>query len=45
MSAGKAQTKDPSVSDVDALGAVMDAEGHFHLTDAPIDISKYRFED
>jgi len=45
MSAGKAQTQDPSVSDVDALGAVMDAEGHFHLTDAPIDISKYRFED
>ena len=45
MSAGKAQTKAPSVSDVDALGAVMDAEGHFHLTDAPIDISKYRFED
>jgi TRAP-type C4-dicarboxylate transport system permease small subunit len=24
---------------------VMDAEGHFHITDAPIDISKYRFED
>ncbi len=24
---------------------LLDAEGHFHATDAPIDISKYRFED
>jgi TRAP-type transport system small permease protein len=24
---------------------VMDEEGHFHVTDAPIDLSQYRFED
>jgi TRAP-type C4-dicarboxylate transport system permease small subunit len=30
---------------VDAIGEVMDAEGHFHVTDAPIDLSQYRFED
>ena len=24
---------------------VLDADGHFHATDAPIDISQYRFED
>ncbi|MDH4182423.1 MAG: TRAP transporter small permease [Betaproteobacteria bacterium] len=24
---------------------VLDAEGHFHATDAPIDVSQYRFED
>lgn len=24
---------------------VLDAEGHFHATDAPVDISDYRFED
>ena len=32
-------------SEVDSLGPVMDAEGHFHVTDAPIDLSKYGFED
>ncbi len=45
MTAGKAKTRDEAQSDVDALGEVMDAEGHFHLTDAPIDITRYRFED
>lgn len=31
----------------DPLGgeAVLDAEGHFHATDAPIDLSTYRWED
>jgi TRAP-type C4-dicarboxylate transport system permease small subunit len=45
MSAGKASAGDDVPAGVDALGEVMDAEGHFHLTDAPIDISKYRFEE
>lgn len=45
MSAGKAGLGDDAPSGIDALGEVMDAEGHFHLTDAPIDISKYRFEE
>lgn len=26
-------------------GQLLDAEGHFHATDAPVDISHYRFED
>ncbi|MET0209400.1 MAG: TRAP transporter small permease [Burkholderiaceae bacterium] len=26
-------------------GAVLDADGHFHATDAPIDLSEYLFED
>jgi len=30
---------------VDAEAPVLDEEGHFHATDAPIDISGYRFED
>lgn len=45
MSAGSSSTRDDAPSAVDALGEVIDAEGHFHLTDAPIDLSKYRFED
>ncbi len=28
-----------------ASGAVLDEEGHFHATDAPIDLSEYLFED
>lgn len=28
-----------------ASGAVLDDEGHFHATDAPIDLSEYLFED
>lgn len=28
-----------------ATGSVMDADGHFHATDAPIDLSEYLFED
>ncbi len=45
MSTGNAGTRADAPSTVDELGEVMDAEGHFHLTDAPIDISRYRFED
>ena len=45
MNAGNASSRDDAPSAVDALGEVMDAEGHFHLTDAPIDLSRYRFED
>ena len=40
-----AQGRNDGVSEVDSLGPVMDAEGHFHVTDAPIDLSGYRFED
>jgi len=32
-------------SALDAVGEVLDAEGHFHVTDAPIDLGRYRFED
>ena len=42
-SAGQGREAAPSA--VDALGAVMDDEGHFHVTDAPIDLSRYRLED
>jgi TRAP-type C4-dicarboxylate transport system permease small subunit len=45
MGAESGRTAGGVTSEVDALGPVMDAEGHFHVTDAPIDISKYRFED
>ncbi len=46
MSAGKSDSRDgPTPSEIDAMGPVMDEEGHFHVTDAPIDISHYRFED
>lgn len=45
MDPGKNQVGDDSPSAVDGLGEVMDADGHFHLTDAPIDLSIYRFED
>ena len=31
--------------EADDDAAVLDAEGHFHATDAPIDLSGYRFED
>jgi TRAP-type C4-dicarboxylate transport system permease small subunit len=34
-----------STSAVDALAPVMGDDGHFHVTDAPIDLSQYRFED
>jgi len=40
-----ADRRDETTSEVDALGPVMDAQGHFHITDAPIDLSKYCFED
>ena len=43
MSAGSGSPAD--TPDIDALGEVMDDEGHFHITDAPIDLSQYRFED
>ena len=39
------QGREAAPSAVDALGAVMDDEGHFHVTDAPIDLSRYRLED
>ncbi len=45
MGTDSERTGGEASSEVDALGPVMDAEGHFHITDAPIDISKYRFED
>jgi len=45
MSAQGEHRPDETPSEVDLLGPVMDAEGHFHVTDAPIDLSKYRFED
>ena len=45
MSRPQADRNGEAPSEVDSLGPVMDAEGHFHITDAPIDISKYRFED
>jgi len=45
MGTDSGRTGSEGPSEVDTLGPVMDAEGHFHVTDAPIDISKYRFED
>ncbi len=45
MGADSGRTKGGASSEVDALGPVMDAEGHFHVTDAPIDLSIYRSED
>jgi TRAP-type transport system small permease protein len=45
MGTGSAKTRGGAPSEVDALGPVMDADGHFHVTDAPIDLSQYRFED
>jgi TRAP-type C4-dicarboxylate transport system permease small subunit len=45
MSGERAATRDGSPSAVDALGPVLDAEGHFHAADAPIDLSQYRFEE
>ena len=45
MSAQGEHRPDEKPSEVDSLGPVMDAEGHFHVTDAPIDLSKYRCED
>jgi TRAP-type C4-dicarboxylate transport system permease small subunit len=43
VSADRASEAAPAA--VDALGPVIDADGHFHVTDAPIDLSPYRFED
>lgn len=31
--------------DEDDSGPILDAEGHFHATDAPIELHSYRFED
>lgn len=45
MGADSAKARDEAPSALDSLGPVMDAEGHFHVTDAPIDLSKYRLED
>ena len=35
----------PDADDPPGGEAVLDAEGHFHATDAPIDLSVYRWED
>ena len=45
MGAQRIGQRDESPSEVDSLAPVMDEEGHFHVTDAPIDLSKYGFED
>jgi TRAP-type C4-dicarboxylate transport system permease small subunit len=45
MAAEGAKPGDEAPSPLDALGEVLDAEGHFHVADAPIDLSQYRFED
>ena len=45
MDADSTKPQDEAPSEVDALGPVLDEEGHFHVADAPIDLSKYRFED
>jgi len=45
MSAGSVEADGRGPSDVDAMAPVMDADGHFHVTDAPIDLRQYRFED
>jgi TRAP-type transport system small permease protein len=45
MGAQRIGQRDESPSEVDSLAPVMDEEGHFHVTDAPIDLSQYRFED
>jgi TRAP-type C4-dicarboxylate transport system permease small subunit len=45
MTAEKAKAGAEAPSALDAIGEVMDDEGHFHVTDAPIDLSVYRFED
>jgi TRAP-type C4-dicarboxylate transport system permease small subunit len=45
MSRPQADRNGEAPSEVDSLGPVMDAQGHFHVTDAPIDLSRYRFED
>jgi TRAP-type C4-dicarboxylate transport system permease small subunit len=45
LGAGSAGAGQGAPSAVDAVGEVMDADGHFHVTDAPIDLTQYRFED
>jgi len=45
MSNAGAGNQDDGPSAVDAIGPVLDEEGHFHVTDAPIDLAQYRFED
>jgi len=39
----KVEQEAPSA--LDSVGEVMDAEGHFHVSDAPTDLGVYRFED
>jgi len=45
MGADSSKAREETPSALDALGPVLDEEGHFHITDAPIDLSKYGFED
>jgi TRAP-type C4-dicarboxylate transport system permease small subunit len=45
MSAGSAGAGQEAPSPIDAIGEVMDADGQFHVTDAPVDLAQYRFED
>ena len=45
MGADSSRAREETPSALDALGPVLDEEGHFHITDAPIDLSKYGFED
>jgi TRAP-type C4-dicarboxylate transport system permease small subunit len=45
MASDRKAAPDEAPSEVDSIGPVMDAEGHFHVTDAPIDLSHYGFED
>lgn len=45
MSAESAKAGQRAPSALDSVGEVMGADGHFHVTDAPIDLGQYRFED
>ena len=45
MSADSARRGEEAPSAVDAAGEVLGADGHFHVADAPVDLSPYRFED
>ena len=45
MNPDSARAGQEAPSPPDAVGEVLDAEGHFHVTDAPIDLGRYHFED
>ena len=45
MNANATPPARPDADDPLGGAAVLDAEGHFHATDAPIDLSVYRWED